>query len=59
MDAHQLWDTTLCPETRMLKQVQILDAAMANRTTELLMGNEVPPSKEFIYEHANDAVLDI
>ncbi len=59
MDANQLWETTLNPETRNLKLVQIEDAGMANRLTELLMGTEVPPRKAFIYEHANDAELDV
>ncbi len=59
MDAEQLWETTLNPATRKLKRVQIEDAGMANRTTELLMGADVLPRKEFIYEHANDAELDI
>ncbi len=59
MNEEQLWDTTLNPATRMLKQVEIEDARMASDTTELLMGTEVPPRKAFIYEHALDAELDI
>ena len=59
MDASQLWETTLDPERRLLKQVEIEDARMASITTELLMGTEVPPRKAFIYEHAQDAELDI
>ena len=59
MDATQLWETTLNPETRILKQVEIQDARMASEVTELLMGTEVPPRKAFIYEHAVDAELDI
>ena len=59
MDAQQLWETTLNPETRMMKQVEIEDARLASETTELLMGTEVPPRKAFIYEHATDAALDI
>ena len=59
MDAQQLWETTLDPDTRYLKQVEIEDARMASEITELLMGTEVPPRKTFIYEHANDAELDI
>ena len=59
MDASQLWETTLNPETRILKQVEIEDARMASEVTELLMGTEVPPRKAFIYEHATDAELDI
>ena len=59
MDAEQLWETTLDPETRLLKQVEIEDARMASEMTELLMGTEVPPRKEFIYRHARDAELDV
>ena len=59
MDAGQLWETTLDPETRLLKLVEIEDARMASEITELLMGTEVPPRKEFIYAHATDAELDI
>lgn len=59
MDAQQLWETTLDPETRMMKQVEIEDARMASEVTEMLMGTEVPPRKEFIYHHARDAELDV
>ena len=59
MDATQLWETTLDPDTRLLKQVEIEDARMASEVTELLMGTEVAPRKAFIYEHATDAELDI
>ncbi len=59
MDASQLWETTLDPETRLLKLVEIEDARMASEVTEMLMGTEVPPRKAFIYEHAVDAQLDI
>ena len=59
MDAEQLWETTLDPARRKLKLVEIEDARMASDITELLMGNDVPPRKAFIYEHANDAQLDI
>lgn len=59
MDAEQLWETTLNPESRILKQVEIEDARMASDVTEMLMGTEVPPRKAFIYEHAQDAELDI
>ena len=59
MDADQLWETTLNPETRKLKLVEIEDALYASQVTELLMGNDVPPRKAFIYEHAGDAQLDI
>lgn len=59
MDAQQLWSTTLNPETRILKRVEIEDGKMASEITELLMGNEVPPRRQFIYENAHDAELDI
>lgn len=59
MDADQLWETTLNPETRMLKLVEIEDARMASEVTEMLMGTDVPPRKAFIYEHASDAELDV
>ena len=59
MDPEQLWETTLNPETRNLKLVEIEDASQASKITELLMGTEVPPRKEFIYLHAQDALLDV
>ena len=59
MDAEQLWETTLNPETRMMKRVEIEDARLASSVTEVLMGSDVPPRKKFIYEHAQDAELDI
>ena len=59
MDAEQLWETTLNPETRMLKRVEIEDGRMASDVTEILMGTDVSPRKAFIYEHANDAELDV
>ena len=59
MDPGQLWETTLDPETRRLKLVEIEDARMASEVTEILMGSDVPPRKAFIYEHARDAQLDI
>ncbi len=59
MDAEQLWETTLDPEKRMLKQVEIEDARMASEVTEMLMGTEVPPRKAFIYKNAQEAELDV
>ncbi len=59
MDAEQLWETTLDPERRILKQVEIEDARLASEVTALLMGTEVPPRKAFIYEHACEAELDV
>lgn len=58
MDAQQLWETTLDPETRLLKLVEIEDARMASSVTEMLMGTEVPPRRAFIYENATEAELD-
>ena len=59
MDAEQLWETTLNPETRLLKKVEIEDGRMASDVTAMLMGTDVPPRKAFIYQHATDAQLDI
>ena len=59
MDAEQLWETTLNPETRMMKRIEIEDARMASGVTEMLMGTEVPPRRAFIYENATEAELDI
>ena len=59
MDADQLWETTLNPETRLLKLVEIEDGRMASSVTEMLMGTEVPPRRAFIYENATEAELDI
>ncbi len=59
MDPEQLWETTLNPETRMLRRIEIGDARLSSDITEILMGTDVPPRKEFIYEHARDAELDV
>ncbi len=59
MDAEQLWETTLDPARRMLKRVSIEDGRMASAVTEMLMGTDVPPRRAFIYDHANEAELDI
>lgn len=59
MDSQQLWETTMDPENRRLKLVEIEDARMASSVTELLMGSEVPPRRQFIYENAVEAELDI
>jgi len=58
MDAEQLWETTLDPERRVLKQVEIEDARMASEITEMLMGSDVLPRRQFIYEHAEEAEID-
>ena len=59
MDADQLWETTLDPKSRILKRIEIEDARMASTVTEMLMGTDVPPRRAFIYEHAQDAELDV
>ena len=59
MDPEQLWETTLDPKRRILKQVEIEDARLASDVTSMLMGSEVGPRREFIYKHAKDADLDI
>ena len=59
MDAEQLWETTLNPETRMMRRVEIEDGRMASDVTAMLMGTDVPPRRAFIHEHAHDADLDI
>lgn len=59
MDADQLWETTLNPETRCLKRVEIEDALLANEVTEILMGSDVEPRRQFIHQHAQEAELDI
>lgn len=58
MDAQQLWETTLDPQCRVLKQVEIEDARLASEITGMLMGSEVPPRRQFIYEHADEAEID-
>ncbi|MFR8548552.1 MAG: type IIA DNA topoisomerase subunit B [Lachnospiraceae bacterium] len=59
MDAEQLWETTLNPQTRVMQRVEIEDARIASSVTQMLMGTEVPPRKAFIYEHAQEALLDV
>lgn len=59
MNPEQLWDTTMNPETRILKKVTIDDANRADRTFETLMGDDVPPRKKFIQTHAKLANLDV
>ena len=59
MDPDQLWETTLNPETRTMRKVEIEDGRAASDLTALLMGSDVPPRKDFIYEHAQDAALDV
>lgn len=59
MDAQQLWETTLNPQTRCMKRVEIEDARMANEVTEILMGTDVEVRRNFIHEHASEAELDV
>jgi DNA gyrase subunit B len=59
MNPEQLWDTTMSPQTRVLKRVHIDDAEEAEKTFEMLMGNEVPPRRRFIQTYAQKANLDI
>jgi len=59
MNAEQLWETTMNPETRTLKQVTIDNAAEADRIFSMLMGDEVPPRREFIESHAKYARIDV
>ena len=58
MNEHQLWETTMDPATRILKQVTIENAAEADRIFSMLMGDEVGPRREFIEKHAKYANID-
>jgi len=58
MDAEQLWETTLDPERRKMKRIEIEDAMQADYITALMMGNDVADRRQYIYEHAYDATLD-
>ncbi len=58
MNAHQLWDTTMNPDTRILRQVTIDNAVEADRVFSMLMGDEVPPRREFIEQNAHYANID-
>ncbi len=59
MNAEQLWETTMNPETRTLRQVTIESAAEADRIFSMLMGDEVPPRRAFIESHAKYAKIDV
>ena len=59
MNPQQLWDTTMNPETRLLKRISIDDAEKADEIFRILMGEDVPPRKKFIMTHAHLATLDL
>ncbi|KXK09577.1 MAG: DNA gyrase subunit B [candidate division WS6 bacterium OLB21] len=59
MNPEQLWETTMDPERRVLKQITIEDIEEAEKTFEMLMGTEVAPRKKFIQTHSKEADLDI
>jgi DNA gyrase subunit B len=59
MNAEQLWSTTMNPETRTLRQVTVDSAAEADHIFSMLMGDEVPPRREFIETHAKYAKIDV
>jgi DNA gyrase subunit B len=59
MNAEQLWETTMNPVTRTLKQITLESAAEADRVFSMLMGDEVPPRREFIETHAKYAKIDV
>ncbi len=59
MNPEQLWETTMNPTNRVMRQVNIADAAAADQVFAMLMGDEVPPRKRFIQTHAKNATLDI
>ncbi|HRN80112.1 MAG TPA: DNA topoisomerase (ATP-hydrolyzing) subunit B [Ferruginibacter sp.] len=59
MNAEQLWETTMNPATRTLKQITLESAAEADRVFSMLMGDEVPPRREFIESHARYAKIDV
>jgi len=60
MDAEQLWNTTMDPENRVMRQVKYEDAVEADRIFTILMGDQVEPRREFIIQYARDVKnLDI
>ena len=59
MNPEQLWETTMSPKTRILRKVNIESAAEADRIFSMLMGDDVPPRREFIERHAKYANIDI
>ena len=59
MDAEQLFETTMDPENRLIKQVSIDSMAEATSLTHILMGNEVGPRREYIEKHSREANVDL
>jgi DNA gyrase subunit B len=59
MNPEQLWETTMNPQNRILKQIGMEDAAQADEVFSMLMGDEVLPRKRFIQTHAKSANLDV
>ena len=59
MSAEQLWETTMNPATRILKQITIEDGIEANRLTSVLMGSDVQSRKEYIVANADTALIDV
>jgi DNA gyrase subunit B len=59
MNAEQLWSTTMNPESRTLRQVSVENAAEADRVFAMLMGDEVPPRRDFIEKNAKYAKIDV
>jgi DNA gyrase/topoisomerase IV subunit B len=59
MNAEQLWETTMNPATRKLKQLSIEDGVEASRLVSTLMGDDVPSRKTYIVEHADQALIDV
>ncbi|MCD8528570.1 MAG: hypothetical protein LRY27_00965 [Chitinophagales bacterium] len=59
MNAEQLWETTMDPDTRTLRKVTIESASEADQIFSMLMGDDVPPRREFIESHAKFAKIDV
>lgn len=59
MNPGQLWETTMDPKIRTIKQVKVEDAEKADNTFRMLMGEEVPPRRRFIQTHAKYATIDV